>query len=157
MADVRQPTIKNREAFHHFEILETWEAGIMLAGTEVKSIREGKANLRDAYAALKDGELWLMNLFVSPYSHGNRENHEERRTRKLLLNRAELEKLKGRTVEKGLTIVPLKLYFKGNRVKVEIGLARGKKLYDKREASMKRTVERETQAALKERVTGRSS
>ncbi len=156
MGEVRQPTIKNREAFHHFEILETWEAGIVLAGTEVKSIREGKANLRDAYASLKDGELWLMNLFVSPYSHGNRENHEERRTRKLLLNRAELEKLKGRTVEKGLTIVPLKLYFKNSRVKVEIGLARGKKLYDKREASLKRTVDRETQAALKDRTTGRT-
>ena len=106
MSEVRQPTIKNREAFHHFEILETWEAGIVLVGTEVKSIREGKANLRDAYAALKDGELWLMNLFISPYSHGNRENHEERRTRKLLLNRAELAKMMGRTVEKGLTIVP---------------------------------------------------
>ena len=155
MSEVRQPTIKKREAFHHFEILETWEAGIVLVGTEVKSIREGKANLRDAYAALKDGELWLMNLFISPYSHGNRENHEERRTRKLLLNRAELAKMMGRTVEKGLTIVPLKLYFKGGRVKVEIGLARGKKLYDKREASLKRTVERETQAALKDRVTGR--
>lgn len=155
MSEVRQPTIKNREAFHHFEILETWEAGIVLVGTEVKSIREGKANLRDAYAALKDGELWLMNLFISPYSHGNRENQEERRTRKLLLNRAELAKMMGRTVEKGLTIVPLKLYFKGGRVKVEIGLARGKKLYDKREASLKRTVERETQAALKDRVTGR--
>ena len=155
MSEVRQPTIKNRQAFHHFEILETWEAGIVLVGTEVKSIREGKANLRDAYAALKEGELWLMNLFFSPYSHGNRENHEERRTRKLLLNRAELAKLTGQTVEKGLTIVPLKLYFKNGRVKVEIGLARGKKLYDKREASMKRTVDRETQAALKDRVTGR--
>lgn len=151
MAETRQATIKNREAFHHYEVLETYECGVVLAGTEVKSIREGKANLKDAYALLRDGEVWLLNAHVSPYSHGNRENHDPRRTRKLLLHRAEIQKLAGRTVEKGLTLVPLKMYFKGGRVKVEIGLARGKKLYDKRETAMRKTIDRETAAALKER------
>lgn len=155
MSEGRQPTIRNREAFHHYEILETFEAGIVLAGTEVKSIREGKANLRDAYATIKDGEVWLVNAFVSPYTHGNRLNHEERRTRKLLLNRAEIAKLTGRTVEKGLTLVATKMYFKNGRVKVEIGIGRGKKLHDKRETSMRRTIDRETQVVLKERETGR--
>lgn len=151
MAETRQATIKNREAFHNYEVLETYECGVVLAGTEVKSIREGKANLKDAYALLRDGEVWLLNAHVSPYSHGNRENHDPRRTRKLLLHRAEIQKLAGRTVEKGLTLVPLKMYFKGGRVKVEIGLARGKKLYDKRETAMRKTIDRETAAALKER------
>jgi SsrA-binding protein len=143
--------IRNREAYHNYEMLETFECGIALVGTEVKSVREGKANLKDAYAALQGGELWLMNAHISPYTHGNRENHDPRRTRKLLAHRAELERLSGRTVEKGLTLVPTKMYFKNGRVKVEVALARGKKLYDKRETEMRKTIERETRAALKER------
>ena len=151
MAESHAPTTNNREAYHHYHMLETFECGIVLEGTEVKSIREGRANLKDAYASLKDGQLWLLNAHISPYSHGNRQNHEPRRTRKLLLHKAEIDKLSGRTVEKGLTLVPTKMYFKNGRVKVEIALARGKKLYDKREAEMKKTIDRETRAALKER------
>jgi SsrA-binding protein len=151
MAEGRDTTIRNRAAFHNYEILESFECGVALVGTEVKSIREGKANLVDAYALVRDGELWLLNAHVSPYSHGNRQNHEPRRTRKLLMHRAEINRLAGRTVEKGLTLVPTKMYFKDGRVKVEIGLARGKKLYDKRETELRKTVDREMQAALKER------
>lgn len=151
MANVRQAGATNREAYHHYEMLEKWECGIVLVGTEVKSIREGKVTLKDAYATLRDGELWLLNAHISPYTHGNRQNHEPRRTRKLLVHREEIEKLTGKTVEKGLTLVPTKIYFKDGRAKVEIALARGKKLYDKRETEMKKTVERETRAALKER------
>lgn len=151
MTDSHAPTLTNREAYHNYHILETYECGLVLQGTEVKSIREGKANLKDAYASMRNGELWLLNLHISPYGHGNRQNHDPRRDRKLLLHRAELNKLQGRTVEKGLTLVPTKLYFKDGRAKVEIGLAKGKKLYDKRESEMKKTIERETRAALKER------
>ena len=151
MAESHAPTTTNREAYHNYEVLEKFECGIALQGTEVKSIREGKANLKDAYASIKDGELWLLNAHISPYTHGNRQNHEARRTRKLLIHRAELNKLTGRTVEKGLTLVPTRMYFKDGRVKVEIALARGKKLYDKRESEMKKTIDRETRAALKER------
>jgi SsrA-binding protein len=151
MAEGRDPTIRNRAAYHNYEIMESFECGVALLGTEVKSIREGKANLTDAYALVKDGEVWLLNAHVSPYTHGNRQNHEPRRTRKLLMHRAEIEKLTGRTVEKGLTLVPTSMYFKNGRVKVEIGLARGKKNYDKRETEMKKTLDRETRAELKER------
>ena len=147
----RNPNITNREVYHQYHILETLECGIELVGTEVKSIREGKAQLKDAYASLKDGELWLLNAHVSPYTHGNRQNHEPRRTRKLLAHREEIAKLEGRTTEKGLTLVPTKMYFKNGRVKVEIALAKGKKLHDKRETEMRKTVDREIQAALKER------
>ena len=152
MAEQRNtPAITNREAYHHYHILETFECGVELVGTEVKSIREGRVSLKDAYAALRDGEVWLLNAHISPYSHGNRQNHEPRRTRKLLMHRYEIERLEGKTVEKGLTLVPTKMYFKEGRVKVEIGLAKGKKLYDKRETEMRKTVDRETRAALKER------
>jgi SsrA-binding protein len=151
MSAVRQPNITNREAYHHYQMLETFECGIALLGTEVKSVREGKVTLKDSYAALRDGELWLLNAHISPYTHGNRLNHDPRRTRKLLVHREELAKLAGRTVEKGLTLVPTKMYFKNGRIKVEIALARGKKLYDKRETEMRKTVERETRAELKER------
>ena len=151
MADTHEPNIRNREAFFHYEILEPFECGIVLTGTEVKSIREGGVSLKDAYALVRDGEVWLLNAHISPYMHGNRQNHEPRRTRKLLLKKAEIEKLSGRTVEKGLTLVPTRMYFKNGRVKVEIGLARGKKLYDKRETALRKTVDRETRAALKER------
>lgn len=151
MAETFETTTSNRAAYHHYHMLETWECGVVLQGTEVKAIRAGQANLKDAYATLKEGELWLVNAHISPYAHGNRENHEPRRVRKLLLHKAELDKLEGKTVEKGLTLVPTKMYFKGGRIKVEVALARGKKLYDKREAEMKKTVDRETRAALKER------
>ncbi|HQR40314.1 MAG TPA: SsrA-binding protein SmpB [Blastocatellia bacterium] len=155
MAEGHEPNIRNREAFFQYEILETFECGVVLTGTEVKSIREGKISLKDAYALVRDGEVWLVNCHISPYTHGNRLNHEPRRTRKLLLNKAEIEKLSGRTVEKGLTLIPTRMYFKKGRVKVEIGIARGKKLYDKRETALRKTVDRETRAALKER--GRDS
>ena len=151
MAESRDATIRNRAAFYNYEILESFECGVALVGTEVKSIREGKANLTDAYALVKDGEVWLLNAHVSPYTHGNRQNHEPRRTRKLLMHKAEIERFTGRTVEKGFTLVPTKMYFKNGRVKVEIGLGRGKKNYDKRETEMRKTIDRETQAALKER------
>ncbi|MBI4746854.1 MAG: SsrA-binding protein SmpB [Acidobacteria bacterium] len=141
----------NREAFYNFHILETFEAGLQLVGTEVKSLREGRINLKDAYAMVKDGEGWLLNAHISPYSHGNRQNHDPLRSRKLLLHKAELRKLFNFIQEKGLTLVPTKLYFKNGRVKVEIGVAKGKKLYDKRETEQKRTVERETRAMMKER------
>lgn len=141
----------NREAYYHFHILETFEAGLQLVGTEVKSLREGRINLKDAYAIVKDGEGWLLNAHISPYSHGNRQNHDPLRSRKLLLHKAELRKLFNFIQEKGLTLVPTKLYFKNGRVKVEIGVAKGKKLYDKRETEQKRTVERETRAMMKER------
>lgn len=151
MADEYQSVTTNREAYHHYEIMETYECGVVLAGTEVKSIREGRVNLKDAYAAIRDGEVWLFNAHISPYTHGNRQNHEPRRTRKLLMHKYEIERLSGKTVEKGLTLVPTKMYFKDGRVKVEIGLGRGKKLYDKRETEMRKTIDRETRAALKER------
>lgn len=151
MAESHEANIKNRIAYYNYEILESFECGVALVGTEVKSIREGKANLTDAYALVRDGEVWLVNAHVSPYTHGNRQNHEPRRTRKLLMHKAEIERLSGRTVEKGLTLVPTKMYFKNGRVKVELGLGRGKKNYDKRETEMRKTIDRETQAALKER------
>jgi SsrA-binding protein len=131
--------------------LQTFECGIALVGTEVKSIREGKVNLKDSYAAVRDGEAWLLNAHISPYTHGNRQNHDPLRSRKLLLHKEEIERLAGQSVEKGLAIVPTRMYFKEGRVKVEIALAKGKKLYDKREAEMRKTVDRETRAALKER------
>ena len=155
MAESHEATIKNRAAFHNYEILESWECGVELQGTEVKSIREGKVNLKDAYGLIRDGEVWLFNVHISPYTHGNRLNHEPLRTRKLLMHRYEIEKLSGKTVEKGLTLVPLKMYFKNGRVKVELGLARGKKNYDKRETEIRKTVDRETRQMLKERQTGR--
>jgi SsrA-binding protein len=151
VANERHGGATNRDAYHDYHILETFECGIALVGTEVKSIREGKVSLKDAYAAVRDGEAWLLNAHISPYTHGNRENHDPRRTRKLLLHKAEIEKIAGRSIEKGLAVVPTKMYFKDGRVKVEIALARGKKLYDKRETEMRKTVDRETRAALKER------
>lgn len=151
MAENYQPTISNRAAFHHYEIFEKFECGIVLEGTEVKSIRTGKANLKDAYALIRGGEIWLLNAHISPYEHGNRLNHEPRRTRKLLMRKSEIARLEGKTIEKGLTLVPTQMYFKNGRVKVEVGLGRGKKLYDKRETEMRKTVDKETRAALKER------
>lgn len=139
----------NRKAYHDYHVEETFEAGIALTGTEVKSLREGRANLRDGYAAVEGGEVFLLNCHVSPYAPANRFNHEPRRPRKLLLHRAEIRRLIGKVQEKGLTLVPLSLYLKDGRVKVEMALCRGKKQYDKREDLKRRTQEREVADALK--------
>ncbi|HUJ15484.1 MAG TPA: SsrA-binding protein SmpB [Thermoanaerobaculia bacterium] len=139
----------NRKAFHDYFVLQKLEAGIALTGTEVKSLREGRANLKDSYVDVDRGEAWLVGTHISPYSHGNRENHDPERKRKLLLHRREIDKLEGQIVEKGLTIVPLRLYFKGGRVKAEIAVVRGKKLYDKRESEKRRELDREAEAAMK--------
>ena len=141
----------NRKALHDYHILETWEAGVALLGTEVKAIREGGVNLRDSFARVEKGEVWLMNVHISPYSHHGYAHHDERRQRKLLMHRHEIRKLTGRVVEKGLTLVPLRLYFKDGRVKVALALAKGKQLHDKRETIRRRDVERETRAAVKAR------
>jgi SsrA-binding protein len=141
----------NRKARHDYEILETLEAGLALLGTEVKAIREGRVNLRDSYAVVEKGEVWALNIHISPYSHRGYADHEPLRKRKLLLHKAEIRKLIGRTVEKGLTLVPLRMYFKHGKVKMAIGLARGKKSHDKRETIKKREADRETRAAVKER------
>ena len=141
----------NREAYHNYFILETHECGIALTGTEVKSVREGRCNLKDSYGAFRGGEAWLMNAHISPYSHGNRENHEPTRTRKLLLHRSEIDRLSSRAQEKGLTIVPTRMYLKKGRIKVELALAKGKKLYDKRETERRREADREVRAMIKER------
>lgn len=141
----------NKDAYHHYFILETFECGIVLSGTEVKSIRAGAANLKDSYCQIKSGEAWVVNAHISPYSHGNRGNLESRRTRKLLLHRREIDRLEGKVQEKGLTLVPTKIYFRNGCAKMEIGLAKAKKLYDKRETELRKTVERETRRILKNR------
>jgi SsrA-binding protein len=141
----------NKKAFHDYFVLQKAEAGLALTGTEVKSLRDGKANIKDSYVLFKDGEAFLFNAHISPYSHGNLQNHEAERNRKLLLHRREIEKLREQVVEKGLTVVPLRLYFKGGRVKVEIAVVRGKKLYDKRETEKKRELDREAAVAMKQR------
>ena len=141
----------NKKAYHDYFVLQKFEAGIALTGTEVKSLRDGKANLKDSYVNFEKGEAYLYSAHISPYTHGNRENHEPERRRKLLLHRNELEKLFAQLVEKGLTIVPLRLYFKKGRVKAEIAVVRGKKLFDKRETSKKRELDREAAAAVKAR------
>jgi SsrA-binding protein len=141
----------NRKARHDYEILETLEAGVALLGTEVKAIREGRVNLRDSYAVVEKGEVWALNIHISPYSHRGYADHEPLRKRKLLLHKAEIRKLIGRTVEKGLTLVPLRMYFTRGKVKMAIGLAKGKKAHDKRDTIKKREADRETRAAVKER------
>jgi SsrA-binding protein len=140
---------ENRKAFHDFHLLETFEAGIVLLGTEVKAIREGRVNLRDSFARLEGGELFLYNVNISPYSHRGYADHEPLRRRKLLLHRDEIRKLLGKTVEKGMTLVPVRLYYKNGRVKVAVSLAKGKKDYDKRETIKRREADRETRAAIK--------
>jgi SsrA-binding protein len=142
---------ENRKAFHDYHLLETFEAGIALMGTEVKAIREGRVNLRDSFARLENGEVFLFNVNISPYSHRGYAEHEPLRRRKLLLHRHEIRKLIGKTVEKGMTLVPTRLYFKNGRVKVAISLAKGKKEYDKRETVKRREADRETRAAIKSR------
>jgi SsrA-binding protein len=143
---------ENRKARHDYHILDTWEAGVALLGTEVKAIREGRVNLRDSFARVDRGEVWLENMHVSPYSHRGSADHAERRPRKLLLHRHEILKLVGKVKEKGMTIVPLELYFKKGRVKALIGLAKGKQEHDKRETIRRREVDRETRAAVKSRI-----
>ena len=146
-----QPIADNRKAFHDYHILETFEAGIALLGTEVKGIREGRANLRDSYARVESGEVWLFNVHINPYSHRGYSDHEPTRKRKLLLHRQEIRKLIGRTVERGMTLVPTRMYFKNGHVKIAIGLAKGKQAHDKRETIKRREADRETRAAVKER------
>jgi len=142
----------NRKARRDYEIIETMEAGVVLTGTEVKSLRAGSAHLKDSYAAVERGELFLFNAHISPYRMGNRFNHEPTRTRKLLMHSREIKRLIGKIQEKGLTLVPLKLYFSGaGRVKVELGLARGRRAYDKRRAIADRDAKRELNRALKEK------
>lgn len=141
----------NRSAFHEYHISDKYEAGIALTGTEVKSVMGGKVQLKESYVAVRDGEVWLFNAHISPYSHGNRENHEPLRTRKLLLHKREIGRLDEAAAKQGMTLVATRAYLKNGRIKIEVGVARGKKLYDKRETEMRRTVERETRAQLKER------
>lgn len=150
--DSRQAVAKNRKAFHDYEIVESYEAGIVLQGTEVKSIREGRINLKDSYAHVKGGELWLENCHISPYPQGNIYNHEPMRARKLLLHKRQISKLAGDVTRKGMTLVPLSVYFLDGRVKVEIAVARGKKSYDKREAEKRKAVERDVRMEVKRRL-----
>lgn len=143
---------QNKQARLHYEIGETYEAGIALVGTEVKALREGKCNLTDSYAAIKDGEAFIHEMHISPYSHGNIMNHDPLRVRKLLLHRRELKRLYGKTREKGLTLIPLRIYFKNSKVKVELGLGRGRKLHDKRQEQKRRTDRREMERAFRGKV-----
>jgi len=142
---------ENRKAFHDYHIIETFEAGIVLVGTEVKAIREGSANLRDSFARIEGDEIWIYNVHINPYSHRGYSDHEPTRRRKLLLRKVEIRKLIGRTVEKGMTLVPTRMYFLNGYVKVAIALAKGKKAHDKRETIKRRETDRETRAAVKER------
>ena len=138
----------NRIASHNYFLLEKFEAGVVLAGTEVKAIRGGKANLKDSYGLIKDGELWLLNCHISPYEHGSYANHAAVRTRKLLMHRDEIRKLIGKTQVKGLTLIPTRIYFKNGKVKVELALAKGKQLWDKRENERRRTADQEAREAI---------
>ncbi|PID79101.1 SsrA-binding protein [bacterium DOLJORAL78_65_58] len=133
---------QNKKARHEYEILDSWEAGLVLQGTEVKALRNGRVNLGDAYAEIREGEAWVLKMHIGPYEMGNRENHEPFRRRKLLLNRREIRKIRPKLEEQGLTLVPLKLYFKKGLVKLDLGLGRGKKLHDKRDAKAKKDVDR---------------
>jgi SsrA-binding protein len=150
-ADEVKVLLTNRAAFHEYHILNTYEAGVVFKGTEVKSVRLGQIQLKESYVAVRDGEVWLFNAHISPYAYGNRDNHEATRTRKLLLHRREIDRLEQEATVKGMTLVVTRVYLKKGRIKFEVGVARGKKLYDKRETEMRRTVDRETRAALKER------
>jgi SsrA-binding protein len=140
----------NRQASYRYNLLERHECGIVLTGTEVKSLREGNAQLKDAYAAVRDGEMWLFGMYIAPYGPAARENHDPERPRKLLLHRSEIDRMIGRTRERGLTIVPTRVYFKGPNAKVEIALARGKDVFDKRESIRKREMARDVQRELRE-------
>ena len=142
---------ENRKAFHDYHILETYEAGLVLMGTEVKSIREGRVNLRDSFARTEGGEVFVYNIHIQPYSHRGYADHDPIRKRKLLLHEHEIRKLIGKVMEKGMTLVPVRLYFKNGRVKVALGLAKGKQAHDKRETIKRREADRETRAAVKQR------
>ncbi len=139
----------NRKAYHDYDILETYEAGIVLKGTEVKSAKQGRINLKDSYAKIEDGEIFLINAHISPYTHGNVYNHDPRRTRKLLLHKREIMRLYGKVKEKGLTLIPLKAYIKNGKIKIELGLCKGRKVYDKRAEIKKRDLEREMRYEMK--------
>ena len=143
------PVIRNRKARHEFHIEETYEAGLVLQGTEVKSIREGKASITECFAFMKDGEVWIKNMYIKPYEHGSYNNHEERRERKLLLSKKEIRELDKVVNQKGYTIVPLKLYFKNGYAKILLGVARGKKKYDKRADEAKRDTKRQIERQVK--------
>jgi len=147
----QQNIAENRKAFHDYHIVDTYEAGVVLQGTEVKAIREGNVNLRDSFGRVEDGEVWIYNVHISPYSHRGYADHNPTRRRKLLLHRQEIKKLIGKTVERGMTLVPTRMYFKDGRIKVAISLAKGKKAHDKRETIKRRETDRETRAAVKER------
>ena len=138
----------NRQAFHNYAIIERFEAGLVLTGTEIKSARDGRVNLKDSYGMVKAGEVWLLNCHISPYSHGNYANHEPLRTRKMLLRRTEINRLIGRTTERGLTLVPLRMYFKDGRLKCELALAKGKQDWDKRATERTREANKEAKAAI---------
>ena len=142
--------LNNRQAYHEYIILDKFEAGAVLLGTEVKSIMNGRIQLKDSYVSVREGEVWLYNVHISPYSHGNKQNHDPMRIRKLLLHRREIGKLEKETTLKGMTLVVTRIYWKNGRIKFEIGVARGKKLHDKREAEMKKTVDKEMRQQLKE-------
>ena len=154
MADGIKIIVQNRKARHNFETLDTFEAGIELQGTEVKSLRLGKANLVDSYARIDKGEIFLHKAHISEYPEGNRFNHDPVRKRKLLLHKSEIHRLRGQVEEKGLTLIPLKLYFKRGRAKVELALAKGKRDYDRRRDLAKRDAKRQVEQALKERTMG---
>ena len=139
----------NRQASHRYHLLEKWECGLVLTGTEVKALRDGKAQIKDGYASVRDGEVWLHNVHIPPYGPASRENHEPERPRKLLMHKREIERLIGKTKEKGLTLVPTRLYFKGPRAKVEIALARGKDVGDKRHAIKERELKREMERSFR--------
>ncbi|RPH94593.1 MAG: SsrA-binding protein SmpB [Calditrichaeota bacterium] len=144
-------TLINKKAFHDYEILEKYEAGIVLQGTEVKAVRQGRASFKDSYAKVINEELWVVNLHISPYDHGGYSNHDPLRQRKLLLHKDEIRRLIGKIEERGLTLAPLKIFFKNGRVKMELGLARGKKLHDKRQDIAKRDQARDAQRELKDK------
>lgn len=144
--------LNNRQAYHEYIVLEKFEAGAVLKGTEVKSMMAGRVQLKDSYVTIKEGEVWLLNAHISHYSHGNIHNHDPVRSRKLLLHKKEIQKLERETVQKGMTLVVTRIYWKNGRIKFEIGVAKGKKLYDKRETEMRKTIEKETQQELKEKL-----
>jgi SsrA-binding protein len=152
MSTGERDIINNRHAFFEYHILDKYEAGIALQGTEVKSVMSGRIQLKESYVAVKDNEVWLFNAHISHYSHGNRNNHEPLRTRKILLHRKEIEKLERETTQKGMTLVVTRVYWKNGRIKFEIGVAKGKKLYDKREDLKNKTIEKETKAQMKDKL-----
>lgn len=152
MAEAARDIANNRQAYHEYHILDKYEAGIVLKGTEVKSVLAGRVQLKDSYVTVRSGEVWLCNAHISPYEHGNRENHDPLRERKLLLHKREIAKLIKETSQKGMTLIVTRIYIRNGRIKFEIGVAQGKKSYDKREDALKKAVERETAQQLKERL-----